>query len=140
MLSETSGSLRTTWHYSPVDRTLHFIALFIRPEIHAGIIFDRKPEVGTVTLCYSFMILHISPSSSYLRVVKYWGVPQGTSLSPQGSPLWGSPDAQDTATEAREWEMAIECFVASFKYLVRTSQKTPVHICACGGASLPVLQ
>jgi hypothetical protein len=57
-------------------------------------------------------------------------------VNPRGSPgslmdhsvFRGSPDHEDTTTEVRECGMALECFVVSFKYLVRTSQKTPMNV------------
>jgi hypothetical protein len=79
----------------------------------------KKPTY--VTLCYAFLFLSIYLSFSYLFVVKHfwWQEPQGISRCSQGS-----PDFEDTTTK----QMDIERVVAWFKYLVRTSEKTPTCV------------
>jgi hypothetical protein len=127
---ETSGSLSATRRYSPEDRNLYFIALLIRPEIHGRDEFRFEPwsrrSLGTVTSCCPFMLWYIYPSFSYLFVLKYfWGrEPQGIFWSSQGSPLCRSPNYRHTTTEG----MPIECFVASFKYSVRSPQATSMCV------------
>jgi hypothetical protein len=58
--------------------------------------------------------------------------PQVVSQCSQGSPLRGSSDSEDTATEG----MAVECYVTSFKYLVRT----PVLSTVASGTTISTRQ
>jgi hypothetical protein len=77
------------------------------------------------------MLLYIYPPLSLFLYLLH--IFEGVNLrgSPRrlrnGPSCGGSPDNENATIEARDWEMALECF-APASYSVQTSQKTPTNV------------
>jgi hypothetical protein len=76
------------------------------------------PLLATLLFCFR-------PIFAFFALLIFLNESQGISRFAQGS-----PDHEYAAPEFREWGMARECVVASFKFLVRISQKTPMNVVA----------
>jgi hypothetical protein len=117
--------------FCPSSWVLHYVVHWKSTTVFVGTsrLHRQRRRSSQAKLAWSFF---------QLLVVNTFGWKGGTSGHLpvfSGAHSRGPPDHKCDTTEVREWRMAVDCYLTSFKYLVRISLKTPM----CMWLSLPVV-